>query len=71
MKLLRYKKCDLITPTEYEARASVSDNQSGLVVLSEKLRSYTHHYEYDLNPIGVENIKKRIQNNSTLSKIDK
>ena len=37
----KYAKCDLITPTEYEARASVSDNQSGLVVLSEKLRSHT------------------------------
>ena len=37
----KYANCDLITPTEYEARASVSDNQSGLVVLSEKLRCHT------------------------------
>jgi len=35
-------------------------------LIDEKLRSYTHHYEYDLNPIGVENIKKRIQNKESV-----
>ncbi len=35
-------------------------------LIDEKLRSYTHHYEYDLNPIGVENIQKRIENRESV-----
>lgn len=34
----RFKDVDLITPTEREARISLRDQESGLVVLSEKLR---------------------------------
>ena len=35
-------------------------------LIDEKLRSYTHHHEYDLNPIGVQNIEKRIQNRESV-----
>ena len=31
-----------------------------------KLKSYTHHREYDLNPIGIDNIKKRIENRESV-----
>ena len=31
-------------------------------LIEQKLKSYTHHREYDLNPIGIENIEKRIKN---------
>ena len=31
-----------------------------------KLQSYLHHTEYDLNPIGVNNIKKMIDNKKTI-----
>ena len=31
-------------------------------LIEQKLKSYTHHREYDLNPIGIENIEKRIIN---------
>lgn len=34
----RFKNMSLLTPTEREARLSVRDNESGLVVLAEKLR---------------------------------
>ena len=34
----RYRKMDLITPTEREARLALNDRTSGLVVLAEKLR---------------------------------
>ena len=37
--ILKYKKFDIITPTEHEIRTSLSDNNSGLVVLLEKLRN--------------------------------
>ena len=30
-------------------------------LIEEKLRSYTHHREYDLNPIGINNIEKRLE----------
>ena len=29
-------------------------------LIEQKLKSYTHHREYELNPIGIENIEKRI-----------
>lgn len=35
-------------------------------LIEEKLKSYTHHREYDLNPIGVENIQKRIKNRESV-----
>ena len=38
----QYQDCDLITPTELEARSSLNDSQSGLVVLLEKLRQKTN-----------------------------
>tara|TARA_B100001027_G_scaffold196041_1_gene152691 strand:- start:30 stop:899 length:870 start_codon:yes stop_codon:yes gene_type:complete len=31
-------------------------------LIEQKLKSYTHHREYDLNPLGIENIKDRIKN---------
>jgi len=31
-------------------------------LIERKLKSYLHHREYDLNPIGIEGIKKMIQN---------
>ena len=31
-------------------------------LIEQKLKSYTHHREYDLNPIGIENIEDRIKN---------
>ena len=31
-------------------------------LIEQKLRSYTHHREYDLNPLGIENIENRIKN---------
>ena len=32
----------------------------------EKLKSYTHHHEYDVNPIGIKNIDKRIKNKESV-----
>ena len=37
----RFKGMSLITPTEREARISLRDNESGLVVLAEKLRKHS------------------------------
>lgn len=34
----RFKSMELLTPTEFEARTSLKDNESGLVILAEKLR---------------------------------
>jgi rfaE bifunctional protein kinase chain/domain len=38
----RYYDTELLTPTEHEARVALRDNQSGIVVLCEKLRSKTN-----------------------------
>jgi len=35
-------------------------------LIEEKLKSYTHHREYDLNPIGIENIEKKIKNRESV-----
>lgn len=35
-------------------------------LIEEKLRSYTHHREYDLNPIGISNIEKKIKNRESI-----
>ena len=35
-------------------------------LIEEKLKSYAHHREYDLNPIGISNIKKRIKNRESV-----
>ena len=35
-------------------------------LIEEKLKSYAHHREYDLNPIGIINIKKRIKNRESV-----
>ena len=35
-------------------------------LIEEKLKSYTHHREYDLNPIGIKNIEKRIKNKESV-----
>lgn len=35
-------------------------------LIEQKLRTYTHHREYDLNPIGVKNIAERIKNRESV-----
>ena len=35
-------------------------------LIEQKLKSYTHHREYELNPIGIENIEKRIKNKESV-----
>ena len=40
--ITRYHNTKLLTPTEHEARTSLRDTQSGIVVLCEKLRSATN-----------------------------
>ena len=35
-------------------------------LIEQKLKSYTHHLEYDLNPIGIDNIEKRIKNRESV-----
>ena len=35
-------------------------------LIEQKLKSYTHHREYDENPIGIENIEKRIKNRESV-----
>lgn len=35
-------------------------------LIEEKLRSYTHHREYDLNPMGISNIEKKIKNRESI-----
>ena len=35
-------------------------------LIEEKLKSYAHHREYDLNPVGVKNIKERIKNKESI-----
>ncbi len=37
----RYKKLELLTPTEHEARLALKDFESGLVILAEELRKIT------------------------------
>ena len=35
-------------------------------LIEKKLRSYLHHHEYDLSPIGIEGIKKMIENKEAI-----
>ena len=35
-------------------------------LIEQKLKSYTHHREYDLNPIGLKNIANRIKNRESV-----
>jgi len=51
----RFKGMRLLTPTEYEARLAVRDNNSGLVVLAEALRrrSEAHHILITLGAEGL------------------
>lgn len=35
-------------------------------LIEQKLKSYTHHREYDLNPIGIKNIAERIKNRESV-----
>ncbi|MGB0585408.1 MAG: PfkB family carbohydrate kinase [Limisphaerales bacterium] len=51
----RFKGADLLTPTEHEARVSLQDQDSGLVVLAEKLRqkASAKHVLLTLNQEGV------------------
>ena len=34
--------------------------------IEKKLKSYLHHREYDLNPVGIKNIQEMINNNKTI-----
>ena len=34
--------------------------------IEKKLKSYLHHREYDVNPVGVENIRQMIDNKKTI-----
>lgn len=51
----RFKKMDLITPTEHEARIALHDRGSGLAVLSEKLKSvsFSKHVVLTLGSEGA------------------
>ena len=51
----RFKGADLLTPTEHEARVSLQDQDSGLVVLAEKLRqkASAKHVLLTLNQEGL------------------
>ena len=51
----RFKGADLLTPTEHEARVSLQDQDSGLVVLAEKLRQQASakHVLLTLNQEGL------------------
>lgn len=51
----RFKGADLLTPTEHEARVSLHDQDSGLVVLAEKLRqeARARHVLLTLNQEGL------------------
>ena len=51
----RFKRADLLTPTEHEARISLHDQDSGLVVLAEKLRqeARAQHVLLTLNQDGL------------------
>ena len=35
-------------------------------LIEEKLKSYAHHREYDLNPVGLKNIQERIKNKESI-----
>ena len=37
--------------------------------IEKKLKSYLHHIDYDLNPVGVEGIEKMINNKRTIYNI--
>ena len=65
----RFKNMNLITPTEREARLSVRDNESGLVILAEKLRKKSNANNIFLK-IGEEGLLVHAEtsnNNSWLS----
>lgn len=51
----RFKKVDLITPTEREARLSLKNNEDGLIILSDKIQKLTKskHVILKLNQQGV------------------
>ena len=38
--------------------------------IEEKLRSYAHHREYDLNPVGKKNIAQKIKNKESIYNLD-
>ena len=60
----RFKGMSLITPTEREARISLRDNESGLVVLAEKLRKHSLSKNVFLK-IGEEGVLVHAETSST------
>lgn len=64
--ICRFKDMTLITPTEREARLSVRDNESGLVVLAEKLRIHSNSKNVFLK-IGEEGVLVHAETTSTNS----
>ena len=60
----RFKGMTLITPTEREARISLRDNESGLVVIAEKLRKISNANNVFLK-IGEEGVLVHAETSST------
>jgi rfaE bifunctional protein kinase chain/domain len=60
----RFKGMSLITPTEREARISLRDNESGLVVLAEKLRKHSNSNNVFLK-IGEEGVLVHAETSTT------
>jgi bifunctional ADP-heptose synthase (sugar kinase/adenylyltransferase) len=60
----RFKGMSLITPTEREARISLRDNESGLVVLAERLRKHSISKNVFLK-IGEEGVLVHAETSAT------
>ena len=70
----RFKKVDLITPTEREARLSLKNNEDGLIILSDKIQKTTKskHVILKLNQQGIiiNNYKNKSLPTSKLSALN-
>ena len=70
----RFKKIDLITPTEREARLSLKNNEDGLIVLSDKIQKLTRakHVLLKLNQQGllINNYKNKKMPTSKLEALN-
>lgn len=53
--LLKYKNCDLILPTEREARITLRDENSGIIILTDKLRKILN-FKYCILKLGSDGI---------------
>ena len=70
----RFKKADLITPTEREARLSLKNNEDGLIILSNKIQKETKSKQVilKLNQQGIiiNNYKNKSMPTSKLSALN-